>query len=97
MTPSLAIFLWGVGGSAAVEVVSIYQHLLSEQELPPRYSQVTFWVVRIFLALIGGGLAVAYNIGDKPLLAVNIGASTPLIIKSLADGIGSALPKVKKR
>ena len=46
---------------------------------------------------MGGGLALAYEI-DKPLLAINVGASAPLILKSLADGVGAttAGPKVKK-
>jgi hypothetical protein len=40
---------------------------------------------RVFLSLLAGGLAVAYDI-DRPLLALNIGASTPLIFQALAQG-----------
>jgi hypothetical protein len=36
--------------------------------------------------LVGGCLALAYEI-DKPLLAANIGAATPLIIKAFAEGL----------
>jgi len=35
--------------------------------------------------MIAGGLSVAYNI-DNPILAINIGASTPLIVQTLARG-----------
>jgi hypothetical protein len=57
--------------------------------LPERYRRPGFWVVRFILALLAGGLAVAHAI-DKPLLAINIGAATPLIIQALATGIRKA-------
>ena len=81
------VFLCGFGGSAAVEVVLLYQFYQVEPfVLPERYTKTSFWVVRTLLAIIGGGLALAYDI-DKPLLAANIGAATPLIIKAFAEGL----------
>jgi hypothetical protein len=83
------VFLCGFLGSCSVEVVNLY-HAYSEGRgkyvLPARYRRTGFWIVRFLLALIAGGLAVAYDI-DKPLLAVNIGAATPLIIQALGKGL----------
>jgi hypothetical protein len=84
---TLAIFLWGAGGSVAVEIVTLWGYY--EQgagQLPARYRQVGFWIVRLLLAIMAGGLALAYEI-QKPLLAVNVGASTPLLIRALAQGL----------
>jgi hypothetical protein len=50
---------------------------------PERYTMAGFW---IFLAVIAGGLAVAYEI-NKPRIAINIGAKAPLLYRALARGI----------
>jgi hypothetical protein len=87
MTP-VEIFAWGFGGSVAVEVVAAAQYFDSaSEEFPDRYRKIAFYVVRGLVAVIGGGLALAYQI-DKALLAVNIGAATPLIIQAFAQGRG---------
>jgi hypothetical protein len=81
---TLQTFVCGVAGSVAVEVVTLYQHYDSEPiKVPERYSKVGFWVVRLLLSAVAGALAVAYDI-QQPLLAANIGAATPLIVKTLA-------------
>jgi len=81
------IFLWGFGGSVAIEIVTIMQFFEQDKIVfPERYSRITFYIVRFILAAIGGGLAVAYGI-DKPLLAANIGAATPLIIRTFSQVI----------
>ena len=86
MMPPTEQFIWGFCGSVAVEIVTLYnvynKHRIA---FPERYRRKGFWVVRIFLSAIAGGLAVAYEI-DKPILALNIGAATPLIIQALAQG-----------
>ncbi len=93
MTPH-EIFLCGFAGSAAVDVVAASQVYNAQTiVVPERYKRVAFYVVRVLLAIVAGGLAVAYDI-DKPLLAANIGAATPLIIQAFAQGVGNmpALP-----
>lgn len=83
-------FLWGFAGSIAVEVANLHQVFQAEEiKIPERYKYVSFWITRFLLAIIAGGLALAYNI-NSPLLAANIGASTPLILHALAKGIQSA-------
>ncbi len=85
MTPTDR-FIWGFCGSLAVEIVTLYNvYHKSRIAFPERYKRKGFWVIRLFLSAIAGGLAIAYEI-DKPLLALNIGAATPLIIQALAQG-----------
>lgn len=96
---SLDVFIWGVCGSLAVEIVEFtklyYRHNFS---MPYRYKLWHFYVLRLMLASIGGGLAIAYAI-DTPLLAANIGAATPLLIEALAKNMGElpAPPEVPER
>jgi hypothetical protein len=83
-------FLWGFGGSVAVEVVTLYQIYNSKTiDMPDRYKRFGFWVVRFALAVIAGGIAVAYDL-DNRLLAANIGAATPSIIQVIAQGFKPA-------
>jgi len=87
------IFLWGVLGSVAIDVIAVVK-IYEAQEItfPARYSRVWYYVIRLMLALIGGGLAVAYGI-DKAILAVNVGASAPLILTALSQGVTGVTPK----
>ena len=88
--PNLKIFLFGFGGSAAIEIVSLYVRFETAQSsrvvLPWRYRKVSFWIVRFMIAIIAGGLAVAYGINNM-ILAINIGASAPLILQAFAQGL----------
>jgi hypothetical protein len=51
-----------------------------------RYKTWTFWLSRAVLAVLAGSLAVAYDI-KTPLLALNVGASAPLLYRVLTRGI----------
>jgi len=85
-------FLYGFAGSFAIEIVTLYQIYTVALEtkrkhiLPNRYRRAGFWIVRFMLAIIAGGLAVAYEI-TTPLLAINVGAATPLILQALGRGL----------
>lgn len=87
-------FLWGFLGSLAVEVVQIHFLLGSSRKLPLRYGKPGYWVARLLLALTAGSLAVAYDI-KTPVLALHVGAATPLIVQALARQIGSFLGQSK--
>ena len=85
---ALETFAWGLGGSLAVEIVEFVKLYYRRRFSPPyRYKLWHFYVLRVILAAVGGGLAIAYGI-DKPLLAANIGAATPLLIEALGRGLG---------
>jgi len=84
-------FLCGLGGSVAVELITLLREYEREpMSLPKRYKLVGFYMVRSCLAVAAGLLAVAYGVYDSPILAINIGASAPLIIQALTRGIQSA-------
>jgi hypothetical protein len=86
MTP-VAVFLWGFAGSVAIEIASFANYFpIRSNYLPARYYSRGFWITRFLLAVVAGGLAVAYEI-QKPLLAINVGASVPLLLNTLARGL----------
>lgn len=91
MTPT-EVFAWGLLGSISVEIAAINKFMVSDHKLPDRYRKTGFWIARSLLAVVGGGLAVAYGI-DKALLAANIGAATPLIVNTLSQGIPPGAPQ----
>lgn len=83
-------FLWGFLGSLAVEIVQIHFLLGTSRKLPLRYSKPSYWIARLLLALTAGSLAVAYDI-KTPVLALHVGAATPLIVRTLAQHLGNFL------
>jgi hypothetical protein len=85
MNINWTVFLFGVIGGALAEALKWWQ--LREAQPAPAYLKSTFyWVITLIMALVGGVLAVAYNVeASKPLLAINIGVSAPLILKGLAS------------
>jgi len=92
-------FAWGFLGSAAVEVVTLVALYVSpgRRRLPRRYHEGGFWATRAALAVLAGLLAAAYGT-DKRILALSVGAATPLLITFTARGIrlmtpDSSLPK----
>lgn len=92
MTP-IEVFLWGLGGSLAVEVVAVWKlYDRGATHLPARYRLKSFYIMRLLLAVIGGGLAVAYEV-QAPFVAVHIGAATPLIIRALTETPPMAVKK----
>jgi len=91
MTIDWTVFLFGVIGGALAEVLKWWQ--LREATNPPAYlKSVFYWVITGIMVLVGGILAVAYNVeASKPLLAINIGVSAPLILKGLASVVPSKI------
>lgn len=60
-------------------------HVGSRHGLPQKYKTPVFWSLRLLLALVGGGLAVAYEV-QQPLLAFHIGAASQALIREFAQG-----------
>ena len=81
-------FGWGLFGGIIVEIASFYKFRFSKEK-PHWFKSRFYWLITISMILIGGGLVVMYlNTGQmslSPLVAVNIGASAPTIIASLAS------------
>jgi len=85
--PNVLTFLEGAFGSTLIEVLTIYEYYAKEAALPARYSKVGFWMVRLVITAGAGFLACAYGVKENPLLAVNVGASAPLLMRALARGL----------
>jgi len=74
-------FIFGFCGSVAVEVVLILQAMGPRGAIPGKYKTRLFWSVRIVLAVLSGGIAVADFSRQLPLfLYVHLSAATPAIL-----------------
>ncbi len=91
MTPELTLFASGFFGSAVVELLALVKAYNRSSRLPVRYKKFGFWVVRILLAASGGVFALIYK-PQSLILAVHIGAATPLLIATFTE----ALPEENK-
>lgn len=92
----LAGFGCGVFGGALAELLGWFR---LRQQAPPDFVKSPFyWLVTALMVLAGGGLVVIYVTSGfeiKPVLAVNIGASAPLLIASLAARLPSSIDPAK--
>lgn len=81
-------FLWGLFGGIIVEALSWYK-IRRSKTLPNWFGSMFYWGSTVIMIIIGGVLVVMYltskEISLNAILAVNIGASAPLIIATLAD------------
>jgi hypothetical protein len=84
----IGAFVFGTLGGILINVVRLAElATLTRIERPPTFSD-PLWVFQFFaLPLVGGALAFVYQadgVALKPLLAMNIGVSAPLILKTIA-------------
>lgn len=77
-------FACGLLGSVSVELLYVLKVYQSGRRFPSRYGKVGFWIVRSALAVIAGVLSSLYN-PSSLILALHIGASTPLLIAAFAQ------------
>lgn len=77
-------FGWGVLGGFLAELLGLFQ---LRKQAPPEFPRSRFyWFLTMGMILAGGALVVVYLESDmplKPILAVNLGASAPLVISKL--------------
>jgi hypothetical protein len=96
MSDWLTGFLFGCFGGLLAGLLGWFElrrHAL--QDLPQWFKSPFYWAVTFLMVIAGGGLVIAYirsDIALKPILAINVGASAPLIVKTLA----SKLPPVEQ-
>jgi len=87
--PQLAPAVWfSVFGAGAVKLLELAElHKIPKLERPD-LNDWLYWVPFLIMPLLGGGLAYAYvssNISLTPMLAVNVGISTPLMLRAMAQ------------
>jgi hypothetical protein len=89
-------FLFGVLGGLLAEIAGLFKlRQQAPQELPKWLRSPFYWIVTLVMIAAGGGLVSIYSASDmgllKPILAVNIGASAPLIIGALVSQVPTEL------
>lgn len=93
---TLSVFLYGILGGSLAELSGLFRlKHQGETQFPKWIRSAFYWVVTVLMIAAGGGLAIAYATSGfeiKPLVAVNIGASAPLIISRFA----AEIPQVGK-
>ena len=92
------VFLVGFGGALAMNLVQLAELANVPRPDRPDTFRDPYYVVRfIVYPVVGGGLAYIYHSSGttlSPILAVNVGVSAPLILKSFFAAIPS-LPNKK--
>ena len=82
-----SLFLYGSIGGLLVEVAHWYG-LRQSVNLPEYLKKFSYWLITLVMIAAGGFLATIWDfppdLANWKLLAVNIGASAPLIIKNLS-------------
>lgn len=85
------LIIGGIGGSLATLLLVLLDAQTKPKSERPFMNDGLFWGVHLVgLPLAGGGLVWAYGASGAQLnaiLAVNVGASAPLILRSLASGV----------
>jgi hypothetical protein len=92
----LSAFLFGCLGGFLINIVRLAELAnVPEIERPKTFRDPMYVFAFFALPLVGGALAYIYQADGivlKPLLAVNIGVSAPLILKTFAASVPSTPP-----
>lgn len=81
----LSAVLAGLFGGFLGELINIYEHRKEDPQNWPRHLRMpSYWVISSLMVMSGGGLAAVYegSLELSPLLALNVGLTAPLIIKT---------------
>jgi hypothetical protein len=79
------IFAGGFLGGIAGDLLGFADR--RRERMPDYYKKSSYWLGAFTLAFFGGLLATFYGSPMNALLALNIGASAPLIIKSASTSV----------
>jgi hypothetical protein len=89
---------WGLFGGLLVEVAGLYElRKIPSDEFPRHVFSKRYWIITALMVLIGGMLVLGYERSGaslSALLAVNIGASAPLLIGRLVGNVPSNLGRI---
>lgn len=80
-------FFWGVCGGILAELLGLFKiRRESPNALPAWIKSPFYWAITVLMILAGGGLVIIYlrsGVSLQAIVAVNLGASAPLLIGSL--------------
>ena len=80
--------LFAFFGAFAMQLLSLLEIKNIPKAEHPDFRDFFYWLPFIVAPLVGAGLALAYIYPTdvlKPLVAINIGVSAPLILRSMAS------------
>ncbi|MBF5040425.1 hypothetical protein INP77_13070 [Methylophilus sp. 13] len=80
--------LFAFFGAFAMQLLSLMEIRNIPKTQRPDFKDLFYWLPFIVAPLLGAGLALAYVFPSdvlKPLVAINIGVSAPLILRSMAN------------
>lgn len=80
--------LFAAFGAIGMQLLSLMEMRNIPKAERPDFKDIFYWFPFIVSPLIGGGLALAYIYPAdvlKPLVAINVGVSAPLILRSMAN------------
>lgn len=86
------------GGSLAVNLLNLLEALNLPKDRRPIFRDVTYWVPYVIYPILGGFVAYVYVASGfeiKPVLALQVGASAPLILRAAANAIPHGLEPPK--
>jgi hypothetical protein len=89
-------FLFGVLGGVLGELFNLFKLRQQPTNLLPAWvKSLWYWILTVLMIISGGVLVLIYlksNIPVVPILAVNIGASAPLIVGTLVAQVPAISP-----
>lgn len=83
--PSVLFATFGAIGMQLLTLMELRNIPKTER---PDFKDVFYWLPFIIAPILGGGLALAYVYPAdalEPLVAINVGVSAPLILRSMAN------------
>jgi hypothetical protein len=89
---------FAIFGSLAINGLNLLEGLKLRKTAPERSPDLkdpVYWITFLFNLFIAAGLAYAYVRSNQPLtpmVAINVGASAPVILRALANAIPSPPP-----
>ena len=86
-------FFWGLIGGVGAEVVVLFglRHK-DPNDFPYWVRSPAYYVIALVMAILGGAITVAHlrsGSSMDPILAIQVGASAPLILRKMRDAVPS--------
>ncbi len=79
----LRVYLCGVFGSVALELINILRVYEAGRVFPARYRRLGYWVVRLMVAIVAGGVAVVLK-ANSDYLSFYTGMTAPALIIAMS-------------